>query len=149
MAGTLKLGTYCDAVIRVYDTAGNVIERQEHAGDFKRVVMPCVRRAWCSSLVLASYNLCRVRPVWATTGNQGYHSYTPVAHRPRNTRPEKARSFLSVILRQTIIGGHGNGCQLHPKLASPYRFRATLNRYRSGCYSPFSTDEKPNSARLW
>jgi hypothetical protein len=24
-----------DAVIRVYDTAGNVIERHEHAGDFK------------------------------------------------------------------------------------------------------------------
>jgi len=24
-----------DAVIRVYDAAGNVIERQEHKGDFK------------------------------------------------------------------------------------------------------------------
>ncbi len=60
------------------------------------------------------------------------HSYSSVAHRPRNTRPEKAGSFLSVILRQTIIGGHGNGCQLHPKLASLCRFRATLNRYRSG-----------------
>jgi hypothetical protein len=27
-----------DAVIRVYDAAGNVIETHEHAGDFKRVV---------------------------------------------------------------------------------------------------------------
>ncbi len=25
----------CDAVIRVYDEAGNVIETNEHAGDFK------------------------------------------------------------------------------------------------------------------
>jgi hypothetical protein len=25
----------CDAVIRVYDAAGNVIETHEHAGDFK------------------------------------------------------------------------------------------------------------------
>jgi hypothetical protein len=25
----------CDAVIRVYDTAGNVIETHEHAGDFR------------------------------------------------------------------------------------------------------------------
>jgi hypothetical protein len=25
---------YCDAVIRVYDDAGNVIETREHAGDF-------------------------------------------------------------------------------------------------------------------
>ena len=25
----------CDAVIRVYDDAGNVIETHEHAGDFK------------------------------------------------------------------------------------------------------------------
>src|SRR5438045_9074156 len=58
---------------------------------------------------LASYNLCPVRPVWATTGNQGYYScYSPVAHGPRNTRPEKAGSFLSVILRQSIIGGHRN-----------------------------------------
>src|SRR5213595_1312852 len=81
---------------------------------------------------LASYNLCPVRPVWATTGNQGCHSYSPVVHRLRNTRPKKAGSFLSVILRQTIIGGHGDGCQLHPKLASLCRFRATLNRYRSG-----------------
>jgi hypothetical protein len=39
-----------DAVIRVYDDAGNVIETHEHAGDFQRVVMPCVRRAWRSSL---------------------------------------------------------------------------------------------------
>jgi hypothetical protein len=35
-------------------------------------------------------------------------------------------------LRQTTVGGNGNGCQLHPKLASLSRFRATLNRYRSG-----------------
>src|SRR5439155_16437937 len=82
--------------------------------------------------LLVSHNLCPVRPVWATTANQGCHSYSPVAHRLRNTRPEKAGSFLSVILRQTIIGGHGDGCQLHPKLASLCRFRATLNRYRSG-----------------
>jgi hypothetical protein len=27
-----------DAVIRVYDAAGNVIETHEHAGEFKRVV---------------------------------------------------------------------------------------------------------------
>ena len=27
-----------DAVIRVYDEAGNVIETHEHAGDFKRVI---------------------------------------------------------------------------------------------------------------
>jgi hypothetical protein len=27
-----------DAVIRVYDATGNVIETHEHAGDFKRVV---------------------------------------------------------------------------------------------------------------
>jgi hypothetical protein len=27
-----------DAVIRVYDAAGNVIDTHEHAGDFKRVV---------------------------------------------------------------------------------------------------------------
>ena len=27
--------TNCDAVIRVYDEAGNVIETHEHAGDFK------------------------------------------------------------------------------------------------------------------
>src|SRR5436190_24244222 len=99
---------------------------------------------------LASYNLCPVRPVWATTGNQGYYScYSPVAHGPRNTRPEKAGSFLSVILRQTIIGGHGNRCQLYPKLASLCRIRATLNRYRSGLYRPFFADEKPTPAWLW
>jgi hypothetical protein len=28
-----------DAVIRVYDEAGNVIETHEHAGEFKRVVI--------------------------------------------------------------------------------------------------------------
>src|SRR6266446_7732283 len=83
--------------------------------------------------LLVSHNLCPVPPVWATTGNQGCHSYSPVAHGLRNTRPEKAGSFLSVILRQTIIGGHGNRCQLHPKLASLCRFRATLNRYLSLC----------------
>src|SRR4029450_13669678 len=120
-----------DAVIRVYDEAGNVIETNEHAGDFKE--WGCLAfGAPGAHPVLASYNLCPVRPVWATTGNQGCHSYSPVAHGPRNTRPEKAGSFLSVILLQTIIGGHGNRCQLHPKLASLCRFRATLNRYRSG-----------------
>src|SRR5205814_10341751 len=89
---------------------------------------------------LASYNLCPVRPVWATTGNQGCHSYSPVAHGPRNTRPEKAGSFLSVILRQTIIGGHGNRCQLHPKPAHRCKFRATLNQYPPGSYRPFPAD---------
>src|SRR5262249_47434680 len=82
--------------------------------------------------LLVSYNLCSVWVVRAATGNQGCHSYSPVAHRPRNTRPEKAGSFLSVIVRETIIGGHGNGFQLHPKLASFCRFRAALNRYRFG-----------------
>src|SRR5207247_8059578 len=91
--------------------------------------------------LLVSHNLCPVRSVWATTGNQGCHSYSPVAHRLRNTRPKKAGSFLSVILRQTIIGGHGDGCQLHSKIASLCRFRATLNRYRPGLYRPFSADE--------
>jgi hypothetical protein len=33
-----------DAVIRVYDDAGNVIEMHEHKGDFKRVVSH-IRRA--------------------------------------------------------------------------------------------------------
>jgi hypothetical protein len=33
----LRLSSPCvdDAVIRIYDEAGNVIETQEHAGDFK------------------------------------------------------------------------------------------------------------------
>jgi len=44
--------------------------------------------------LLALYNLCLVWLIWATTGNQGCHSYAPVAHRPRNTRPAKAGSFL-------------------------------------------------------
>ena len=118
-----------DPAVCVYDEAGNVIETHARRR-VQRVVMACVRRSWRSSRA-ASYNPCPVRPVWATTGNQGCHSYSPIAHRPRNTRPEKAGSFLSVILRQTIIG-HGNRCQLHPKLASLCRFRATLNRYRSG-----------------
>src|SRR5207248_1917161 len=73
------------------------------------------------------------------------NSYSPVVHGPRNTRPEKPGRFLSVILRQTIIGGHGNRCQLHPKLASLCRFRATLNRHRSGFYRPLSSGEKANS----
>jgi hypothetical protein len=30
-----------DAVIRVYDEAGNAIETHEHAGDFKEPWMPC------------------------------------------------------------------------------------------------------------
>jgi hypothetical protein len=118
-------------VIRVYDEAGNVIETHEHAGDFKEP-SGFAFGAPGAHPVLPSYNLCPVRPVWATTGNQGCHSYSPVAHGPRNTRPEKAGGFLSEILRQTIIGGHGNRCQLHPKLASLCRSRATLNRYRSG-----------------
>lgn len=120
-----------DAVIRVYDEGWQRDRNARARRRVQRVVMACVRRS-CRSSRAASYNLCPVRPVWATTGNQGCHSYSPVAHRPRNTRPEKAGSFLSVILRQTIIGGHGNRCQLHPKLASLCRFRATLNRYRSG-----------------
>jgi hypothetical protein len=33
----------------IYGAAGNVIETHEHAGDFQRAVMPCVRRAWRSS----------------------------------------------------------------------------------------------------
>jgi hypothetical protein len=32
-----------DAVIRVYDEAGDVIETHEHAGDFKEWVRPCER----------------------------------------------------------------------------------------------------------
>src|SRR5205814_8385175 len=48
---------------------------------------------------LASYNLCPVRPVWATTGNQGYYScYSPVAHRARDTRPETPGRVPSGIL---------------------------------------------------
>src|SRR4030095_3668888 len=90
--------------------------------------------------LLASYNLCPVWLVWANTGNQGCHSDSTVAYRPRDTRPEKTGSFLRVVLRQTIISGHGNGCQLHPKLASLCRFRATLNRYRSGSYRAFAAD---------
>jgi hypothetical protein len=39
-----------DAVIGVYDAAGNVIETDEQAGKFKESVMPCIRRAWRSSL---------------------------------------------------------------------------------------------------
>jgi hypothetical protein len=122
------LTSRCDSRLR---SSGQRDRNTRARGRFQRVVMPCVRRSWRSSRA-ASYNLCPVRPVWATTGNQGCHSYSPVAHRLRNTRPEKAGSFLSVILRQTIIGRHGNRCQLHPKLASLCRFRATLNRYRSG-----------------
>ena len=30
----------CDAVIRVYDEGGNVIETDEQAGDFKDVIRP-------------------------------------------------------------------------------------------------------------
>jgi hypothetical protein len=119
-----------DPWVRVYDEASNVIENARARRRVQRVVMACVRRS-CRSSRAASYNLCPVRPVWATTGDQGCHSYSSVAHRLRNTCPEKAGSFLSVVLRQTIIG-HGNRCQLHPKLASLCRFRATLNRYRSG-----------------
>src|SRR5438046_8345825 len=63
--------------------------------------------------LLVSHNLCPVRPVWATTGNQGCHSYRPVVHRLRNTRHEQAGSLLSVILRQTILEGQGTSCQLH------------------------------------
>src|SRR5262245_14350684 len=104
--------------------------------DFSRVVSlpPLIVNANYRNAVslLASYNLCSVWPVWGNAGNQGCHSYSPVAYRPRNTRPEKTGSFLSVILRQTIISGHRNGCQLHPKLASLRRFWATFNRYGSG-----------------
>ena len=32
-----------DAVIRVYDAVGNVIETHEHAGDFKELVKPAVK----------------------------------------------------------------------------------------------------------
>src|SRR4030095_15985492 len=129
-------------VIRLYDEAGNVIETQEHQGAISESGYAAFGAPDAHPL-LASYNLCPVRPVWATTGNQGCHSYSPVAHRPRNTRPEKAGSFLSVILRQTIIGGHGNGCQFHPKLASLCRFRATLNRY-----APADTDPSPRMRNL-
>ena len=34
-----------DAVIRVYDTAGNVIETHEHTGDFKEPVKLACHRA--------------------------------------------------------------------------------------------------------
>jgi hypothetical protein len=36
-----------DAVIRVYDAAGNVIETHEHAGELKRVVSGLIRIALC------------------------------------------------------------------------------------------------------
>ena len=32
-----------DAVIRVYDAAGNVTETHEHAGEFKECLKPCTR----------------------------------------------------------------------------------------------------------
>jgi len=32
---SMLLRAFCDAVIRVYDDAGNVIETHEHAGEFK------------------------------------------------------------------------------------------------------------------
>jgi len=35
-----------DAVIGVYDEAGNVIETHEHAGRFQRVVALCLARHW-------------------------------------------------------------------------------------------------------
>jgi hypothetical protein len=34
-----------DAVIRVYDAAGNVIETHEHKGDFKGVAVPSERQS--------------------------------------------------------------------------------------------------------
>jgi hypothetical protein len=36
-----------DAVIRVYNAAGNVIETHEHAGELKRVVSGLIRIALC------------------------------------------------------------------------------------------------------
>jgi hypothetical protein len=63
-------------------------------------------------------------PVTGRTRKKSFSNRTPV-NKP-TARPNITR------LRQTIISGHGNGCQLHPKLASLCRFRATLNRYRSG-----------------
>jgi hypothetical protein len=38
-----------DAVIRVYDSAGNVIETDEHAGEFRE---PCVLLALCRASAL-------------------------------------------------------------------------------------------------
>jgi len=32
---SMILRAFCDAMIRVHDEAGNVIETHEHAGDFK------------------------------------------------------------------------------------------------------------------
>jgi hypothetical protein len=32
---SMRRTEHCDAVIRVYDAAGNVIETHEHTGDFK------------------------------------------------------------------------------------------------------------------
>jgi hypothetical protein len=47
-----------DAVIRVYDEAGNVIEMHEHAGDFKESVKPLSRYsefAARTSIIFAKY----------------------------------------------------------------------------------------------
>ena len=43
------------AVIRVYDESGNVIETQEHKGDFKRVVMPSVWHSSKNVIRIAGY----------------------------------------------------------------------------------------------
>jgi len=46
-----------DAVIRVYDEAGNVIETHEHKGDFKRVVKRAVPNRLHSSHFLPYFTL--------------------------------------------------------------------------------------------
>jgi len=48
-----------DAVIRVYDEAGNVIETHEHAGDFERVMLRPYAKFSMSSRILQKAHLTR------------------------------------------------------------------------------------------
>jgi hypothetical protein len=67
----------CDAVIRVYDDAGNVIETHEQEGEFKSTMINFLSRGAAASFVL-NKNL-RKRPlreaqrrIEATTGGRAY-----------------------------------------------------------------------------
>jgi hypothetical protein len=46
-----------DAVIRIYDSAGNVIETHEHAGDFKEITVICAWPARGSTGLIRVYSV--------------------------------------------------------------------------------------------
>src|SRR6266480_5596261 len=105
--------------------------------------MPCVRRAWRSSRAGVIQPLSGPAGLGDHGKPRGVTVTVPLLTGREIRALKRPEAFLRVILRQTIIGGHGNRCQLHPKLASLCRFRQ-----HSIVTAPADTDPSPRMRNL-